>query len=58
MGMVWGVCKRLRDLPNPPKTSSGARPSVAPAIGEHIRVIAPREKLHLFNADGRQRIEF
>jgi sn-glycerol 3-phosphate transport system ATP-binding protein len=30
----------------------------APAIGERIRAVAPREKLHLFSADGRQRIEF
>jgi sn-glycerol 3-phosphate transport system ATP-binding protein len=28
----------------------------APAIGQPIRVIAPRDKLHLFSADGRQRI--
>ena len=31
--------------------------AVAPAIGERIRAIAPREKLHLFSADGRKRIE-
>jgi sn-glycerol 3-phosphate transport system ATP-binding protein len=31
--------------------------AVAPAIGERIRAIAPREKLHLFTADGRKRIE-
>jgi sn-glycerol 3-phosphate transport system ATP-binding protein len=31
--------------------------AVAPAIGERIRAIAPREKLHSFTADGRQRIE-
>ena len=31
--------------------------AVAPAIGERIRTTAPREKLHLFSADGRQRIE-
>jgi sn-glycerol 3-phosphate transport system ATP-binding protein len=30
---------------------------VAPAIGERIRAIAPRDKLHLFSADGRKRIE-
>jgi sn-glycerol 3-phosphate transport system ATP-binding protein len=29
----------------------------APAIRERIRAIAPREKLHLFSADGRKRIE-
>ena len=31
--------------------------AIAPAIGERIRAIAPREKLHLFSADGRKRIE-
>ncbi len=30
--------------------------AVAPGIGERIRAIAPREKLHLFSADGRRRI--
>jgi sn-glycerol 3-phosphate transport system ATP-binding protein len=29
----------------------------APAIGHRIRATAPREKLHLFSADGRSRIE-
>jgi sn-glycerol 3-phosphate transport system ATP-binding protein len=31
--------------------------AVAPAIGERIRATAPREKLHLFSADGRQRVD-
>jgi sn-glycerol 3-phosphate transport system ATP-binding protein len=31
--------------------------AIAPAIGERIRAIAPREKLHLFSADGRERID-
>ena len=31
--------------------------AVAPAIGERIKVVAPRENLHLFSADGRQRID-
>jgi sn-glycerol 3-phosphate transport system ATP-binding protein len=31
--------------------------AIAPAIGERIRAVAPREKLHLFSADGRQRID-
>jgi sn-glycerol 3-phosphate transport system ATP-binding protein len=31
--------------------------AVAPAIGARIRAIAPREKLHLFSADGRKRID-
>ena len=29
----------------------------APAIGQRIRAVAPRERLHLFSADGRSRIE-
>jgi sn-glycerol 3-phosphate transport system ATP-binding protein len=29
----------------------------APSIGEHIRAVAPAQKLHLFSADGGQRIE-
>jgi sn-glycerol 3-phosphate transport system ATP-binding protein len=29
----------------------------APAIGQRIRVVAPREKLHLFSVDGRSRID-
>jgi sn-glycerol 3-phosphate transport system ATP-binding protein len=31
--------------------------AVGPAIGERIRAVAPRDKLHLFTADGRKRIE-
>jgi sn-glycerol 3-phosphate transport system ATP-binding protein len=27
-----------------------------PSIGERIRAAAPREKLHLFSADGRKRL--
>jgi sn-glycerol 3-phosphate transport system ATP-binding protein len=30
--------------------------TTAPAIGARIRAIAPPDKLHLFSADGRQRI--
>jgi sn-glycerol 3-phosphate transport system ATP-binding protein len=30
--------------------------AMAPAIGEAIRAVAPRDKLHLFSADGRSRI--
>jgi sn-glycerol 3-phosphate transport system ATP-binding protein len=30
---------------------------IAPAVGERIRAIAPRDKLHLFSADGRSRID-
>jgi sn-glycerol 3-phosphate transport system ATP-binding protein len=31
--------------------------AIAPAIGERIRAVAPREKLHLFSADGRKRTD-
>ena len=31
--------------------------AVAPAIGERIKAVAPRQNLHLFSADGRQRID-
>ncbi len=31
--------------------------AIAPGIGERIRAVAPPEKLHLFSADGRKRIE-
>ena len=31
--------------------------AIAPAIGEQIRAIAPREKLHVFSPDGRNRID-
>src|SRR5471032_1718580 len=31
--------------------------AIAPAIGERIRATAPREKLHLFSADGRKRVD-
>ena len=31
--------------------------AIAPGIGERIRAIAPREKLHLFSADGRKRLD-
>jgi sn-glycerol 3-phosphate transport system ATP-binding protein len=31
--------------------------AVAPGIGERIRAVAPHEKLHLFSADGRRRID-
>ena len=30
--------------------------ATGPAIGERIRAVAPRDKLHLFAADGRKRI--
>ena len=30
--------------------------ATGPAIGEQIRAVAPRDKLHLFTADGRKRV--
>src|SRR5260370_13510105 len=62
MGMVWGRCKRLRDLPNPPKTSCGARPWVAPPSkidplaavgGEQMQLLAWRDRPDSL-ADGRR----
>jgi sn-glycerol 3-phosphate transport system ATP-binding protein len=32
--------------------------AIGPAIGERIRVVTPRDKLHLFSLDGRKRIDF
>ena len=31
--------------------------AVGPAIGERIRAVAARDKLHLFSSDGRKRVE-
>src|SRR5260370_39222039 len=62
MGMVWGTCKRLRDLPNPPKTSCGGRPWVAPPSkidplaavgGEQMQLLAWRDRPDSL-ADGRR----
>jgi sn-glycerol 3-phosphate transport system ATP-binding protein len=30
--------------------------AIGPGIGERIRAVAPREKLHLFSTDGRKRV--
>jgi sn-glycerol 3-phosphate transport system ATP-binding protein len=30
---------------------------IAPTVGERIRAVAPRDKLHLFSADGRSRVD-
>ena len=53
---MQGVAANPGDLP-PGEVIVRIPGAVAPAIGERIRAIAPREKLHLFSADGRQRIE-
>ncbi len=38
------------------RSSSACLGESAPAIGERIRLAAPRDKLHLFSADGRKRL--
>ena len=52
---IPGVASNPGELP-PGEVIVRIPGAVAPAIGERIRVIAPPEKLHLFSADGRQRI--
>jgi sn-glycerol 3-phosphate transport system ATP-binding protein len=52
---VQGIAANPGELP-PGEVIVRIPGAVAPAIGEHIRVIAPRDKLHLFSADGRARI--
>jgi sn-glycerol 3-phosphate transport system ATP-binding protein len=53
---VQGVAANPGELP-PGEVIVRIPGAIAPAIGERIRAIAPREKLHLFSADGRKRIE-
>jgi sn-glycerol 3-phosphate transport system ATP-binding protein len=53
---VGGVAANPGELP-PGEVIVRIPGAVAPAIGERIRAIAPRDKLHLFTADGRQRID-
>jgi sn-glycerol 3-phosphate transport system ATP-binding protein len=54
---VQGVAANPGELP-PGEVIVRIPGAVGPAIGERIRAIAPREKLHLFHADGRKRIDF
>jgi sn-glycerol 3-phosphate transport system ATP-binding protein len=63
---VYGIRSQQADMPTvsakpgelPPGEVIVRIPgAIAPAIGERIRAIAPREKLHLFSTDGRQRID-
>src|SRR3982075_3450927 len=63
---VYGIRSQLGDAPTvsakpgelPPGEVLVRIPGQdAPAIGQRIRAIAPREKLHLFSADGRSRSE-
>jgi sn-glycerol 3-phosphate transport system ATP-binding protein len=53
---VQGVAANPGELP-PGEVIVRIPGAIAPAVGERIRAVAPREKLHLFSADGRQRIE-
>jgi sn-glycerol 3-phosphate transport system ATP-binding protein len=53
---VQGVAANPGELP-PGEVIVRIPGATAPAIGERIRAIAPRQKLHLFSADGRKRID-
>jgi len=53
---VQGVAANPGELP-PGEVIVRIPGATAPAIGERIRAIAPREKLHLFTADGRKRLD-
>ena len=53
---IQGVAANPGDLP-PGEVIVRIPGAIGPAIGERIRAVAPREKLHLFSADGRQRID-
>jgi sn-glycerol 3-phosphate transport system ATP-binding protein len=63
---VYGIRSQLGDAPTvsarpgelPPGEILVRIPGQdAPAIGQRIRAVAPRERLHLFSPDGRSRIE-
>jgi sn-glycerol 3-phosphate transport system ATP-binding protein len=53
---VQGVAANPGELP-PGEVIVRIPGAVAPAIGAQIRAIAPPDKLHLFSADGRRRID-
>jgi sn-glycerol 3-phosphate transport system ATP-binding protein len=53
---IQGVAANPGELP-PGEVIVRIPGAIAPAIGERIRATAPREKLHLFAADGRKRID-
>ncbi len=53
---IQGVAANPGDLP-PGEVIVRIPGAVAPVIGERIKAVAPREDLHLFSADGRQRID-
>src|ERR1700730_16796379 len=53
---VQGVAANPGELP-PGEVIVRIPGATAPAIGERIRAVAPPEKLHLFSADGRKRVD-
>jgi sn-glycerol 3-phosphate transport system ATP-binding protein len=53
---VQGIAANPGELP-PGEVIVRIPGAIAPAIGERIRAVAPREKLHLFSTDGRKRID-
>ena len=53
---MQGVASNPGELP-PGEVIVRIPGAVGPAIGERIRAAAPRDKLHLFTADGRKRVE-
>jgi sn-glycerol 3-phosphate transport system ATP-binding protein len=53
---VQGVAANPGELP-PGEVIVRIPGAIAPGIGERIRAIASREKLHLFTADGRKRVD-
>ena len=54
--VAQGVAANPGDLP-PGEVIVRIPGAVGPAIGERIRAAAARDKLHLFSADGRKRVE-
>jgi sn-glycerol 3-phosphate transport system ATP-binding protein len=54
--VAQGVAANPGDLP-PGEVIVRVPGAVGPAIGEKIRAVAARDKLHLFSADGRKRVE-
>jgi len=54
--VALGVAANPGELP-PGEVIVRVPGAVGPAIGERIRAVAVRDKLHLFSADGRKRVE-
>ncbi|MFH1343350.1 MAG: sn-glycerol-3-phosphate import ATP-binding protein UgpC [Pseudomonadota bacterium] len=53
---IQGVAANPGELP-PGEVIVRIPGAIAPAIGERIKAVAPRENLHLFSADGQKRID-